>query len=533
MGSAEVKGAQALLETLHRGGIDTIFANPGTSEMALVRALDEVPSLRAVLGLFEGVVTGAADGYCRMAGRPAATLLHLGPGLANGCANLHNARRARSAVVNVVGDHARDHLALDAPLTTEVEIVAQPFSVWVKKTSDSAAIGRDAAEAIAAARERGGPATLIVPADVAWTAGAEPAPVPAPAPRPMPADATLDEAATLLRRLGARAMLLLGGGALCEAGVAAAARIALATGARLASETFNARAARGAGRSFIPRVPYFGDAAEAFLAGIEQLVLVESRVPVNFFGYPGRRGQPLPPAANILALALPMEQGTAALLALADRLAPGGAAPVPAQSLPERPQGPINALSFAAALARRLPENAVYCDEAITAGLALPAVMAAAAPHDELDLMGGAIGGALPLATGAALGSPERKVVCASGDGSALYTIQALWTQARENLDVTTIICANRIYAILAHEHLQIEGTPPGPRAMPVLSLARPAIGFTDIARGLGVEATSVASAEALDDALVAAGRRRGPFLIEAVFEPMTLPATPGLGRST
>ncbi|MEX1994928.1 MAG: acetolactate synthase large subunit, partial [Steroidobacteraceae bacterium] len=358
MGSAEVKGAQALLETLQRGGIDTIFANPGTSEMALVRALDEVPSLRAVLGLFEGVVTGAADGYCRMAGRPAATLLHLGPGLANGCANLHNARRARSAVVNIVGDHARDHLALDAPLTTDIEAVARPFSVWVKKTTDPAAIGRDAAESIAAALDRGGPATLIVPADVAWTAGAEPAAIPARAPRPLPADAALDEAAATLRRLGAHAMLLLGGGALCEAGVAAAARIAAATGARLASETFNARAARGAGRCFIPRVPYFGDAAEAFLAGVEQVFLVESRAPVNFFGYPGRRGAPLPAAAIVSTLAAPMEQGTEVLLALADRLAPGGAPPLPAQGLPERPQGPINALSFAAARARRGAERA-------------------------------------------------------------------------------------------------------------------------------------------------------------------------------
>jgi len=520
-----MKGAQAILETLQRGGIDTIFANPGTSEMALVRALDATPAVRAVLGLFEGVVTGAADGYFRMSGRPAATLLHTGPGLANGCANLHNARRARSAIVNVVGDHARDHLALDAPLTTDIAAVAGPFSVWVRRIAEPGDAGRDAADALLVAQERRGPATLIVPADVAWTDASAPATPQAPVPRAVPDPAALENAAQILRRAGTRAMLLLGGGALDAQGIAAAARIAAATGARLASETFNARAARGAGRPMVPRVPYFGEAAEAFLGGVGQLLLVESRAPVNFFGYPGRRGQPLPPDAAVSTLATPAEDGGAALIALADRLAPGTTAPLPSIALPERPQGPINAVSFAAALARRLPEDAIFCDEAITAGMALPPVMAGAAPHDELDLMGGAIGGALPLATGAALGSPERKVICASGDGSALYTIQALWTQARENLDVTTIICANRVYAILAYEHLQIEGRPPGPRALPVLSLARPAIGFAELARGFGVEAVSVANAEALDDALDAAGRRRGPFLIEAVFEPMTLPS--------
>jgi len=527
MGSANVKGAQAILETLHRGGVDTLFANPGTSEMALVRALDETPDVRAVLGLFEGVVTGAADGYYRMSRRPAATLLHTGPGLANGCANLHNARRARSAIVNVVGDHARDHLALDAPLTTDIEAVAEPFSVWVRRIEEPGDAGNDAADALMVAQERRGPATLIVPADVAWTEGSEPVEPPLVAARAVPDAVAIENAAKVLRAAGSRAMLLLGGGALDGHGIAAAARIAAATGARLASETFNARSARGAGRPFVQRVPYFGEAAEAFLAGVAQLLLVESRAPVNFFGYPGRRGQPLPAETAVSTLATPAEDGSAALVALADWLAPGSAAPLPSFTLPEQPQGPINPVSFAAALARRLPENAIYCDEAITAGFALPAMMAAAAPHDELDLMGGAIGGALPLATGAALASPDRKVICASGDGSALYTIQALWTQARENLDVTTIICANRVYAILAYEHLQIEGRPPGPRALPVLSLARPALGFTELARGFGVEAASVASAEALDDALAAAGRRRGPFLIEAVFEPMTLPIGP------
>ncbi|MGB5132722.1 MAG: acetolactate synthase large subunit [Steroidobacteraceae bacterium] len=528
-----MKGAQAILETLHLGGVDTIFANPGTSEMALVRALDEAPGVRAVLGLFEGVVTGAADGFARMAGRPAATLLHLGPGLANGCANLHNARRARSAIVNVVGDHARDHVALDAPLTTDLQTVAKPFSIWVRRIAEPDRAGPDAADALIAARTLCGPATLIVPADVAWSDGARPT-----APRAMPAksvpeSAAIEEAAATIRRHGPRAMLLLGGGALDEKSVAAAARLAAATGVRVASETFNARAARGAGRLFIPRIPYFGEAAEAFLADVDALLLVESREPVNFFGYPGRRGQPLPPLAVVSTVAAPGQDGPSALASLAELLASATVVALPATTLPDPPTGVIHAASFAAVLARRMPEGAIFCDEAITAGLGLPLALAAAAPYDDLGLAGGAIGGALPLATGAALGSPGRRVICASGDGSALYTIQALWTQARENLDVTTIICANRSYAILAYEHQQIEGRPPGPRALPVLSLDRPALGFAALARGFGVEAQTVDTAEALDAALAAATARRGPFLIEAEFAPMTLPGTPNLGRST
>jgi acetolactate synthase-1/2/3 large subunit len=521
-----MKGARAIYETLHRAGIDTLFANPGTSEMALVRALDDAGTVRGVLALFEGVVSGAADGYARVAGKPAATLLHLGPGLANAAANLHNARRARSPVVNIVGEHARDHLALDAPLTTDVEAVARPFSRWVRTIGTTEEAGGDTAAAIHAARSLGGPATLIVPADVAWSEGGEAADVP-----PLPAPRRAGEQGValverLLRERGQRAMLLLGGSALGERGVGLAARVAAATGARLASETFNVRAARGAGRPFIPKVPYFGEPAEAFLADVDVLVTVEARKPVNFFGYPGRRGTPVAPSCQVVPAAAPGEDGTWLLEALCERLG-AQAAPSPVAPAPGRPQGPIDAVGLARAIAHRLPEGAVVCDEAITASLALPEVLAGAAPHDHLELMGGAIGGALPLATGAALGGPGRRVVCVSGDGSALYTVQALWTQARENLDVTTVICANRSYAILAYEHLQIEGKLPGPRAVPVLSLDRPPIGFADLARGFGVEAVTVDSAEALDDALAAAPARRGPFLVEAVMAPMELPPKP------
>jgi acetolactate synthase-1/2/3 large subunit len=520
-----MKGAQAILETLHKAGVDTLFANPGTSEMALVRALDDAGTVRGVLALFEGVVTGAADGYARVAGRPAGTLLHLGPGLANGSANLHNARRARTPIVNIVGEHAGAHLPLDAPLTTDIEALARPVSRWVRTIGNAADAGQDTAAAIVAARSCSGPATLIVPADVAWTEGASPAVTQTATAPARPGKAQVEIAASLIRRHGKRCMLLLGGGAVGEAGVAAAARLAAATGVRLASETFNARAARGAGRPFIPKIPYFGEAAEEFLKNVDVLLLVEARSPVNFFGYPGKRGTPVNLGTQVVTIALPGEDGPHALQAIADLCGAGAPPPVAAASQGfERPTGPIDALALAQAIARQMPEGAVLCDEAVTASLALPEVLAGAAPYDHLDLMGGAIGGSLPLSTGVAVGAPDRKVFCVSGDGSALYTIQALWTQARENLDVTTVICANRSYAILAYEHLQIEGRLPGARAMPVLSLDRPAMRFADLARGFGVEAVTVDSAEALDDALAGAAKRRGPFLVEAVMAPMALP---------
>ncbi|MBM5812934.1 MAG: acetolactate synthase large subunit, partial [Gammaproteobacteria bacterium] len=298
----------------------------------------------------------------------------------------------------------------------------------------------------------------------------------------------------------------------------AAARLAAATAARLACETFNRRVARGAGRPYLPKIPYFGAMAGQFLQGVNVMLLIGARSPVNFFGYPGQPGTPLPPGMPVVPLAGAGDDALYAIEALADRLALAAAPPSARAPLPDHPTGPIHAASLAAAIARHLPEDAVLCDEAITAGMVLGEALAGAAPHDHLDVAGGSIGGGLPLATGAALGAPGRRIWSLEGDGSAMYTIQALWTQAREQLDVTTVICANRCYAILAHEHRQIEGIPPGPRALPVLSLDRPVIGFADLARSLGVEAVTVDTAAALDAALQQAARQRGPFLIEALF---------------
>ena len=167
-----MNGAQALINTLVDGGVDVCFANPGTSEMHFVAALDTVPQMRGVLTLFEGIATGAADGYARIAGRPAAVLLHLGPGLGNGLANLHNARRARVPMVVVVGDHATYHKKYDAPLESDIDALAGSVSGWVHRTSDTADIAADAAEAIAETLANNQISTLILPADTSWTDGA-------------------------------------------------------------------------------------------------------------------------------------------------------------------------------------------------------------------------------------------------------------------------------------------------------------------------------------------------------------------------
>ena len=238
-------GAQALIGSLVGAGVDVCFMNPGTSEMHFVGALDSVPQMRGVLALFEGVATGAADGYARIAGRPAAVLLHLGPGLANGLANLHNARRARSPIVTIVGGHATGHVRYDAPLQSDIEALARTVSGWVHTSGATRDLAQDAMRAVAAAR-RGQIATLVLPADVSWSDGGTLAP-----PRPQPAPEAVDDdqikAVARLVPASPSPLLLLGGSALTERGLKAASRISAATGARLLAETFPARMERGAG----------------------------------------------------------------------------------------------------------------------------------------------------------------------------------------------------------------------------------------------------------------------------------------------
>lgn len=516
-----MNGADLLCDTLLANGVDVCFANPGTSEMHFVAALDRKPAMRCVLGLFEGVVTGAADGYARMADKPAATLLHLGPGLANGLANLHNARRARTPVINIVGEHASWHLAADAPLTSDIESLARPMSGWVRRVSGTESVAADTAAAVEAARGLpGAVATLILPADAAWGEAAGTAVVVAAARSAATVDATrIDEAA---RRLcnGRRTLLMLSGAALRAPALAAADRIAQATGARVLAQQSNGRIERGAGRADIGRVLYALDAALSDFADIEQVILVSAKAPVAFFGYPGKPSSVLPPACEVSELAGPGDDATAALDALLQALpgATGLAARMTPLSLPEAPAGALTAAAISAVVARCLPEGAVLCDEAITSGASLFRLTAGAAPHDFLALTGGAIGSGLPLTTGAAVACPGRKVIGMQADGSGMYTLQALWTQARERLDVCTVIFANRGYAILHGELRGVGAGEAGHNARRMLDLVDPALDWVALAAGMGVEGVRVDTIAAFTDAFAAAMKRPGPFLIEAVI---------------
>ncbi|MBE7941786.1 MULTISPECIES: acetolactate synthase large subunit [Ramlibacter] len=520
-----MNGAQALVQALQHSGVDTCFANPGTSEMHFVAALDGAQGLRCVLGLFEGVATGAADGYWRMAGRPAATLLHLGPGLANGLANLHNAKKARSGIVNIVGDHATGHLALDAPLTSDLEGVARPMSHWVHRVASADAVAAAGREAVQQARRRPGHiATLALAADAAWSPLSLPlpdlGPLPEPAFEPLQQPA-LQAAVDLLRRDPGGTLLLLGGAAMRQEAIAWAGRIAAHTGCGLMSEFYVERAARGAGRVPVPRLPYAVEPAMAALAPWRQIVLVHAMPPVAFFAYPGKPGRLEAPGTGFVHFSHHGQDATAALEALADALGARQARPVLAAARDRGaalPTGALDAAGIAAVIAGVLPEQAIVVDEAISTGRSFDAATRQAAPHDWLANMGGAIGFGLPVAVGAALAAPGRRVLALEGDGSAMYTPQALWTLAREGLDVTAVIFANRSYQILRGEFAGVGAGEPGPRAAGMLSLDRPALDWVQLSKGFGVPATRVHDLAQLADALRRSFATPGPSLIEAVL---------------
>jgi acetolactate synthase-1/2/3 large subunit len=528
-----MNGAQALVRTLAGCGVDICFANPGTSEMHFVSALDAVPEMRGVLALFEGTATGAADGYGRMAGRPAAALLHLGPGLGNGLANLHNARRARTPLIAIVGDHASYHKRYDAPLESDIDSVARSVSGWVRRSERVADVAADAAAAVAAAAGPPGQvATLILPADVSWSDGAQPAPPAAAAtPAKVPDDLIASAAAVL--RSGEPCVLLIGAAATRAPGLAAASRIAAASGARLLCETFPARLERGAGLPAVDRLAYLAEAATAQLEGAKHLILAGARAPVSFFAYPGKPSDLVPAGCQVHPLGDPAQDVVGALADLAGRLAhdvaragmpatgesaAGGTAVAGSARPPSLPTGNLTGESLAQVVGALLPEGAIVADEANTAGLWLPAATAGAPRHDWLTLTGGAIGQGLPVATGAAVACPDRPVLCLEADGSAMYTISALWTQAREGLDVTTVIFSNRSYDILNMELQRVGAQAAGPRAKDLLDLSRPDLDFVALATGMGVPASRATTAEDFAKQLGHALAEPGPHLIEAVL---------------
>jgi len=511
-------GAESVLRTLSASGVEACFANPGTSEMHLVAALDRVPAVRPVLTLFEGVASGAADGYGRMTGVPAATLLHLGPGLGNAFANLHNAYKARTPLVNLVGDHAVLHAPLGAPLASDIESVARPASHWLARARDARSAAGEAAAAVAAARSRGGGvATLILPADAGWDASAGPAAPVTPQPAAPVPDEALERAARALRS-GTPAAILLGGATTRAAGLHAAARIAAATGARVLHDTFPARLERGAGVPPAEPLPYLTEMATEALAGLAHLVVAGTQAPVAFFAYPGKPSRLASEDTDVQVLAGPAEDAVGALEALAELLG-AGAAPTPAAGpRPEPPSGgALDAAAIGAAVAALLPERAIVVDEAVTAAAPILQATAAATAHDWLTLTGGAIGQGLPVATGAAVACPDRHVLSLEGDGSAMYTIQSLWTQARESLEVTTVILANRSYAILDFELSRTGAGTGGAAARDLLEIGRPDLDFVALARGMGVPARRADDAPALVAALREAFAEPGPHLVEAV----------------
>jgi acetolactate synthase I/II/III large subunit len=476
--------------------------------------------MRGVLCLFEGVVTGAADGYGRVAGRPAATLLHLGPGLGNGLANLHNAGRARTPIVNIVGDHATYHARYDAPLQSDIASIAGPVSGWYRSTARADDVAGDGADAVAAALGPPGcVATLVLPADASWSESATgPCPPRAPARASLVAGDTIAEVAKALRS-GERCALLLGGSALRADGLHAASRVAVTTGAALLGETFPANLERGAGIPAVDRLAYLAEMAQAQLDGIRHLVLVDAASPVSFFAYPDKASDLVPAGCVVHTLARPGEDAIAALEALAEALgAPdNGGVPVPSHR-PDRPTGAVTSETLAAAVGATLPEGAIVVDEGNTSGLFVQAATAGAPRHDWLTLTGGAIGIGLPMATGAAVAAPERPVLCLQADGSAMYTLQALWTQAREGLNVTTLLLSNRSYAILNMELHRVGADAGGPLARRLLDLTDPELDFCDLARGMGVPARRVENAEDLTAALAAGFAEAGPTLIEVLL---------------
>ncbi len=515
-----MNGAQALINTLVDGGIDVCFANPGTSEMHFVAALDTVAQMRGVLALFEGVATGAADGYARIADKPAAVLLHLGPGLGNGLANLHNARRARVPMVVVVGDHATFHKKYDAPLESDIDALAGSVSGWVRRTAAAAEVAIDTAEAISACRAGSYISTLILPADASWSDGAHPA-TPRPA-QPAAADPLLAPEVKEVLRSGEPTVIMVGGDATRALGLSAAARIAAATGARLLCETFPTRLERGAGIPAVDRLAYFAEAAAGQLDGAKHLVLAGAKSPVSFFAYPNMPSDLVPAGCEVHVLA-EYSGAAEALAALADELAPDTVAAVAAASRPQPPTGALTSASAAEVIGALLPDRAIVVDESNTSGLLLPQATAGAPAHDWLTLTGGAIGYGIPTAVGAAIAAPDRPVLCLESDGSAMYTISGLWTQARENLNVTTVLYDNSAYDILRIELQRVgAGSAPGPKALNLLDLSHPTMDFVKISEGMGVPARRVSTAEEFAEALRAAFAEPGPHLIDAVVPSIT-----------
>lgn len=512
----KMTGAQALVGTLADHGVTACFANPGTSEMHLVTALDGEPRIRSVLCLFEGVATGAADGYARVAGTPAMTLLHLGAGYLNAGANIHNAGRANTPMINVIGDHAVPHLKYDAPLTSDIVGLAGPNSRWIKSANKVDQTGALAAEAYAASfGPKPGPVSLLLPADSAWLEGGKLGePLPTPSLRSVSKDRIQAAAAAITK--ASNPVIIMNGTALTEDGLKAAARLK-AAGVRVMTDTFYGKMRRGAGVFAPDRMQYFAEGAMDDLSGSDLMVLSGTSAPVAFFSYPGKPSLLVPEGCDLLDLGDASTDSAGTLNALANAMNAADSAPVEVLKQPDAPTGDLTAQSVGRSLARHMPENALVSDDGVSNGLLSYLPTQNAQPHDWMMLTGGAIGQGMPLALGAAIAAPGRKVICLSGDGAGMYTNQALWSMAREGADVTTIVFVNHSYRILNIELYRTGAGNPGPTAKNMLSIGGPDINWVQLSNSMGVPAVEATTAEAFDEALADAIAAPGPRLIAAV----------------
>jgi len=514
-----MNGAESLIKTLVNNGLDVCFSNPGTSEMHFVAALDEVEGMRGILVLFEGVASGAADGYARMTGKPALTLLHLGPGLGNALANIHNARKGNVPMLNVIGDHATYHLQYDAPLTSDLAGIAATVSHKVIASKSSGDIAKDAVDAVSAAG-RNQIASLILPADVSWGDNPNELPAVAAATQLIAVDDNkIEEAAQRLRNSDS-AMIFVGGDTITVELGHQLSRISQATGCRICLETFPKRVRRGVGSAQIEKLPYLAETAIDHIKDVDTLILLGAPCPVSFFAYPNVPSAIQAQHCSVFELAVAGENLAAAADALAVTLNAQSMEPkLNAEKLPPQPTGGLNAMTLAQALSALLPDNAIVVDEGATTGLACYPFTENARPHDWMTLTGGSIGWGLPCAVGAAVACPDRKVVCLEGDGSAMYTIQALWTMVRENLDVTVVICNNSKYNILDLEFTRTgaRGGVPGEKASAMLDIGNPDMNFVDMAQGFGMRASRATTAEEFCTQFAEALQSPGPRLIEAV----------------
>jgi acetolactate synthase-1/2/3 large subunit len=517
--NGKMTGAEAVIRTAAAAGIKACFANPGTTELFLVKALDECPSIRPVLAVFEGVCTGAADGYARISGKPGLTLLHLGPGFANGIANLHNARKAHTPIVSIIGEHATWHIAANAPLTSDIATLARPMSTWVHTTATPDAASADMAEAIAqATRLPGGPVALILPGDIQWAETTKEVVTPCiPSPSQPDVEET-ERAARALRAEASSAALVLSGSALRMRGLRAAERIARATGCRIFAPTFPPVQDRGAGLISPDKIPYAPEPARQVLGPYKTIVLAGAGEPVAFFGYPDNRSSLCAEGAEILHLCRVTVDPAMATEALADALGAPPAQDVPTAPRPEAPRGALTPIAMCQAVAAAQHEDVIVMDEGATAGFAYYGASAGAPRFTYMALTGGSIGQGLPCAVGAAVAAPQKRVINLEGDGSSLYTIQALWTAAREKQNLTTIICKNRAYSILRWEMERASMTP-GAASLALTGLDKPYFDFVKLAEGFGVEGRAARTAEELNAALQYSLKTPGPMLIEANLE--------------